>query len=141
MHEACMHEACMRHACRHLSSTSNPNRRILVVIPARICTQVCRGMHEAGMQAPLQHLSSTSPAPLLHLSSTSPDGVTSMPPICRQSGANLVPLAAPFCEKRERCRKFNFGPTTSLLVTKKLFWTSKTLRGLSACQIRESPRS
>ena len=46
--------------------------------------------------------------------------VANLVPIWRKSGANLSPLAAPFCEKRERCRKFDFGPTTGLPVTKKL---------------------
>ena len=41
-------------------------------------------------------------------------------PIWCQSGANLAPLAAPICEKRETCRKLHFGPTTGLPVTNKL---------------------
>ena len=59
--------ACMRHACRHLSSTSGPNRQILVVIPARICTQICRSCRQPGRQAPLQHQADTRQAPFQHL--------------------------------------------------------------------------
>ena len=32
-----------------------------------------------------------------------------LPPIWCQSGANLAPLAAPICEKRETCRKLHLG--------------------------------
>ena len=43
-----------------------------------------------------------------------------MPPICRQSAANLPPLAAPFWPFCDTFAKLDFEPTTSLLVTKKL---------------------
>ena len=39
---------------------------------------------------------------------------------CGGSAGDLVPLAAFICEKRERCRNFDFGPTTGLPVSKKL---------------------
>ena len=77
-------------AARHLSSTSGPNRRILIVIPDRICTQICRTGRQPGSQAPLQNQPGTSPEPGRHLSDTRQAPLQHRPP--RGEVAKLVIL-------------------------------------------------